>query len=105
MAHLPNRWLGIITGIVRGYIPDPELLAYSSLLDEGADLDYPGRSHPERIEIVLLEPSNLDPDTLRAIRRSLVASDLPVEADIRALSELTLQEQELALERGVRFGK
>ena len=101
MAHLPQRWLGIVLRAVRGYYPDAELAAWGPVVDGGE------RSSPDgaqRLELVVVRPPSPDPDDLVAIRHDLERSDLPIDCDVRAFGDLTMREQEEVLERGVRFG-
>lgn len=109
MAHVRQRWLGIVTRVVGKYLAEPELLAYGTVLDRG---EQDGETHPatadgiagERLEIVVVNPSSPSPQVLAAIRRDLTASDLPIEVDIRQMADLTIAEQDDALQRGIRFG-
>ncbi len=95
MANLPQRWTGIVLKIVRGYYPDAELAAWGPLV-EG--------SPSGTLELVIVEPRNPDADTISAIRGEIERSDLPVPCDLRPLIDLTVPEQNEALDRGVRFG-
>lgn len=100
MTHLPQRWLGIILRVVRMYYPDARLVAWGTMVDNGPEAAAPG----DRLELVMRDPSDPSPSTLRAIRADLEASDLPVDIDLRPLSDLTLAEQEDVLQRGEQFG-
>ncbi|MDA3951482.1 MAG: hypothetical protein PF508_19905 [Spirochaeta sp.] len=101
MAHLPQRWLGIVLRTVRGYYPEGELAAWGPMV-EGDELSANGGAR--RLELVVLRPHTPDPGDLASIRRDLERSDLPVECDLRAMGDLTMREQEEVLERGVHFG-
>lgn len=100
MTHLPQRWLGIILRIVRIYYPDARLSAWGTMVDNGPEAAQPG----DRLELVMLDPAYPSPGTLRAIRADLEASDIPVDIDLRPLSDLTMTEQEDVLQRGEQFG-
>ena len=103
MAHVSQRWLGIVTRIVGSHYLEPEMIAYGPILDEHGGEG--ARSSPQsRLEIVIVQPQEPSPDSLTAIRHELAASDLPVDTDVRALADLTIAEQEDALQRGIRFG-
>ncbi|MFW5694982.1 MAG: hypothetical protein ACOCYB_07420 [Alkalispirochaeta sp.] len=100
MTHLPQRWQGIILRIVRGYYPHARLVAWGSMVDSGPHTAGPG----DRLELAILDPADPNPVKLAAIRADLDASDVPVDIDLRPLSDLTLAEQEDALQRGEQFG-
>ncbi len=95
MAHLPQRWLGIVLRIVRGYYPEAELTAWGPLVE--------GRQSG-KLELVIVEPRDADADIITGIRTALERSELPVPCDIRPLVDLTIPEQEEMLDRGIRFG-
>jgi len=95
VAHVPQRWLGIVLRIVRGYYPDAELAAWGPLVE--------GRPSG-KLELVMVEPRDVDPDIVTDIRNDLERSDLPVPCDLRPLGDLTIPEQEEMLDRGIRIG-
>ena len=99
MAHVPERWFGIVLRIVREYYPEAELAVWGSF----AEGDTPA-STDDRLELVIVEPREVAGDVLHQIRRRLERSDLPVPADVRELHDLTMNEQNEVLERGIRFG-
>lgn len=98
MSHLPQRWLGIVLRILRGYYPDAEIAAWGPFVEgspAGTDA---------RLELVIIDPVEPDPDLLVEIRYDLERSDLPVSCDLRLFGELTIAEQKEVLDRGIRFG-
>lgn len=97
MAHISDRWSGIVLRIVRGYYPDAELIVWGPVV-EGQ------RSEGDRFELVLIEPPSPPGDTLVEMRRDLERSDLPVPCDLRSFHDLTLNEQAEVLDRGIRIG-
>jgi len=98
VSHLPQRWLGIVLRIVRGYYPDAEVAAWGPLV-EGTPA-----GPKTRLELVIVDPVDPDPDRVVEIRRDLEVSDLPVSCDLRMFGELTIAEQNEVLDRGIRFG-
>ncbi len=100
MSHLPQRWLGIILRSVRVHYPDARLVAWGAMVDDGPDSARPG----DRLELVILDPPDPNPAVLSRIRSDLEASDLPVDTDLRPLTDLTMTEQEEVLQRGEQFG-
>jgi hypothetical protein len=98
--HLPQRWLGIILRIVRAHYPDARLSAWGPVVDEGPRAAEGGH----RLELALIDPADPSPDVLSAIRAELDRSDIPVCTDLRALADLTIDEQEEVLQRGAGFG-
>lgn len=100
MSHLPQRWVGIILRIVRGYYPDARLVAWGNIVDKGPYAAGAGT----RLELAILQPYDPSLATLSSVRADLRNSDLPVETDLRSLADLTLSEQEEVLQRGEHFG-
>mgnify|MGYP004127425741 CR=1 FL=1 len=99
MAHLPQRWLGIILRIVRAHYPDARLVAWGPVVDLGPDA-----AAGHRLELAILDPADPEPSVLGSIRRDLEASDLPLDTDLRPLADMTMAEQEEVLQRGEHFG-
>jgi hypothetical protein len=100
MAHLSDRWVGIILRIVRGYYPDAELAVWGAYIDAPDGYESPDA----RLELVVIEPANPKGDDLVSIRSELERSDLTVGCDVRFFSDLTIREQEEVLDRGIRIG-
>ncbi len=110
MGRLTERWFGIILKVVREYYPDARLVAWGPLIDEGTSAEEPARyahrraNSDARLEIVILDPSDPEQSHLVEIRRALAVSELPMESDVRLMSDLTTSEREEVLQRGIQFG-
>lgn len=110
MAYLRERWFGIVLKAVREYYPDARLVAWGPLVEGETATDAPATFSPQsvpaaaRLELAILDPPEPDQSHIVEIRRALAASDLPMESDLRLMSDLTTMEREEVLQRGVQFG-
>lgn len=99
MSHLPQRWVGVVLRTVRSVYPDARLVAWGPAVGAAAAVP-PGR----RLELAFLEPADPPPGVIDELRAALAASDLPVEVDLRYFGDLSIAEQEEALQRGEQIG-
>lgn len=110
MARLRERWFGIVLKAVREYYPDARLVAWGPLVDEatgtdaGAGPSHRSASSAARLELAILDPPDPDHSHIVEIRRALATSELPMESDLRLMSDLTTREREEVLQRGIQFG-
>ena len=75
MIDLPPHHLGTVRAILGRHVPDCEVRAF------GSRVSGPAKSYSD-LDLAVVAPGKLNPDTLRHLKEAFEESDLPFRVDV-----------------------